>query len=108
MAPTNEFAVDAGFRINDILYLVTPMPPVGQSFTSITGVLEFWNGNSKIEPRGPNDLITGSSILLGFGLSLSFASQGQVGQSTFPQALTVQLLSAVASDTFVSVTFGDP
>jgi len=71
-------------------------------------VLEFRNGNSKIEPRGPNDLVTGAPILIAFAPASTFAAEGQVAQPTFPQALTVQLSSAVASDTFVSIGSSAP
>ena len=58
-APTNEFAVTDSLRVNDLLYLVTPFPTVGTQYVSITGVLDFRNDNSKLEPRGVSDFVVG-------------------------------------------------
>ncbi|HVW27286.1 MAG TPA: amidohydrolase family protein [Polyangiaceae bacterium] len=55
-APTNEFAVDAGLRVDDYFYTVSPAPGVGTRFGRIVGVLRSANGNSKIEPRSAEDI----------------------------------------------------
>ena len=39
-------------RVNDLFYLANPFPAAGDNYASITGILEYRNGNSKIEPRG--------------------------------------------------------
>lgn len=54
--PINEFVVDNTLRIDDFL---TDLPEVsvGDSFTSITGVLRLGNGNYKIIPRRENELV---------------------------------------------------
>jgi hypothetical protein len=56
MAPTYEFVVDGGLRVNDFLYRVDPFPQVGERFTRIAGVLRHGNGDSKIEPRSVDDV----------------------------------------------------
>ena len=108
MAPINELVVDGVLRVNDFLYLASPFPTVGQNFTSITGILDFKNGDSKIEPRGPSDYVAGSATLVDFGPSPSFARVGQTGAPTIPTPLSVTLSNSVATDTFVMVMSSDP
>jgi large repetitive protein len=106
-APTNEFAVDAALRINDLLYLTAPFPTVGMLFTSITGVLDFKNGNSKIEPRAAGDVVLGPAQLSAFNEPSSFARVGQTAAATLPVPLTVSLTSAPTADTFVAIAPSD-
>jgi large repetitive protein len=54
-APTNEFLITGNLRVDDYFYLRSPAPSVGDRFQSITGVLRYGNGHSKIEPRDAND-----------------------------------------------------
>ena len=54
-ALTNEFVVTGNLRVDDYFYLRSPAPQVGDRFGSITGVLRYGNGNSKIEPRSADD-----------------------------------------------------
>ena len=108
MAPTSEFVVAGVLRVNDLLYKITPFPAVGQTYTSLTGVLDFRNGNSKLELRSASDVLGGSAVLIQLSPAQSFAKLGQTGVPTYPEALSVQLSSAVASDTFVPVTSSDP
>jgi large repetitive protein len=103
-APTNEFAVDAALRVNDLLYLTAPFPTVGMLFTSITGVLDFKNGNSKLEPRAATDVVLGPAQLSAFNEASTFARVGQAGAPTLPVPLTVSLTSAPTVDTFVAIT----
>ncbi len=55
--PTNEFVIGATLRVDDFLFLAAPFPAVGATFTSITGVLSFRNGSSKLLPRTAADLV---------------------------------------------------
>ncbi len=64
--PINEFVVDDSLRVDDYMYLVTPFPQVGDTFTAISGVLRFANGDSKLEPRAASDLVSGPPVLAGF------------------------------------------
>jgi large repetitive protein len=106
--PTNEFVVDGSLRVNDFIYLITPFPTVAQVYTSLAGILDYRNGNSKLELRDAADVVIGAPVLDGFAPAQSFTDVGQVGTSTFPTPLTVQLTSAPATDTFVAITSGDP
>ena len=56
MAPVNEFVVDGALRVNDFIF-AAPLPMVGDSFTSITGILRLGNGDYKLEPRSAEDLV---------------------------------------------------
>lgn len=55
--PNNEFVVTGGLRVNDSLYLINPFPSVGQSYSSLTGILEFRNSDSKLELRRAADVV---------------------------------------------------
>lgn len=106
--PNNEFVVDGVLRINDYIYLVQPLPVVSQAYTSITGVLEFRNGNSKLEPRDAADLVEGAPVLIEFGPTLTFVRDGQTGVQTIPTPLSVGLSAPAEGDTFVAIESSDP
>jgi cysteine-rich repeat protein len=107
-APTNEFVVDASLRVNDWLYLITPFPTVSSNFATLTGILDFRNGNSKLELRSATDVVGGSAVLAGFGPAQTFTDVGQMGTPTIPTPLTVTISNAVATPTDVMITSGDP
>ncbi len=110
IATPNEFVIDdgsGGIRVNDLLYLTSPFPSLGDNFAKVTGILEFRNGNSKIEPRGAADYIAGKAKLKSFGPALSFLDEGQMGVQSYPTALTATISAATGSDTFVTITSGD-
>jgi hypothetical protein len=53
----DEFAVTGNLRIDDLLYTALDNNfALGASFSSITGVLGFSFSNTKLMPRGANDL----------------------------------------------------
>jgi large repetitive protein len=103
-APTNEFEITGGLRINDFLHLVAPFPSVGTVYSSITGVLDYRNGNQKLEPRSAADYVLGAAALSGFNVQQSFARVGQSGAPSFPTALRVQLTAPVAANTLIAIT----
>ncbi len=105
-APTNEFVLDGGVRVNDFLYLVTPFPKVGTAYDAVAGVLDYRNGNSKIEPRAASDYVLGPATLESFSTSNAFVRVGAAG--AIPAALSVTFTRAVAADTFVTVTSSAP
>jgi cysteine-rich repeat protein len=95
----NEFIVDttagtdgdtAGVRVDDFLYLLTPMPVVGTKYRYLRGVLTFRNGNSKIGPRGPQDFVAPPPALTAFGPPGQYVRAGTAG-AAFPRALTVTM-----------------
>jgi hypothetical protein len=104
----NEFIVTDNLRVNDLFHLASPFPSIGNDFAVIRGILEFRNDDSKIEPRGPQDLVPGPPKLVSFGPALSYVYVGQTGVPTVPVPLTVTLSYAPMMDTFVTVTSPDP
>ncbi|HEY3815770.1 MAG TPA: lamin tail domain-containing protein [Polyangiaceae bacterium] len=107
-APTNEFVVDGSLRVDDFLYLVTPFPVVGTTYTSLSGVLVFRDSDSALELRGPGDVVGASAVLTDFSPGASFTDVGQSGTPTIPTPLTVQISNVVATDTVVTVTSDTP
>lgn len=105
--PNNEFVVDSALRVNDLIHLTSPMPAVGTVYTSITGILNYRNGHSKLEPRDAVDLVEGAPVLVGFAPASSFIREGQMGQ-TIPTALTVSLSGPAQGDTTVDLLSADP
>lgn len=107
-APNNEFVVDTKLRVNDFLYLTTPFPVVGQKYTSIAGILDFRNGDSKLEPRAASDLVAGAATISTFGPALTYTRVGSTGLATFPTPLEVVLTSnAPTGGTFIGITSSD-
>lgn len=108
----NEFVVTGGLRINDLMFLPTPFPSVDQQFNSITGVLEYRNGNYKIEPRNAADLVYGPSVVSALEPRAAFIREGS--STVIPSPLLVRLSNAESADVPVvitasnsSVTLGD-
>jgi large repetitive protein len=105
--PTNEFEVDSALRINDFLFLTTPLPAVNSVFSSISGILDYRNGNQKLEPRSAADLVAGPPIIVDFSPGLSFVYVGDSNVNTIPAALTVTLSGPAQGNTFIGVTSAD-
>ncbi|WP_437485223.1 lamin tail domain-containing protein [Sorangium sp. So ce1014] len=103
-----EFIVTGDLRVDDLLYRADPFPAEGDGFARIRGILNHRNDNSKVEPRGAEDLVAGAPRLAAFGPDASFAYVGQVAAPTLPAPLEVTLSGPATADTFVSVTSGDP
>jgi cysteine-rich repeat protein len=106
--PSYEFVVNGVLRINDFLFRPT-MPAVGDLYASITGVLEWRNGNFKLEPRSSEDLV-GDTVpfLVELGPSdWAFVRDGYSGPS-FPGEILVKLNRPAEVDTFVEVTSSNP
>lgn len=107
-APTNEFAVDAGLRVNDFIHLIAAFPAVGDTFTSLAGVLRFANDNSKLEPRDESDIVAVPPVpkLKSFGPALVYAKAETTGP-TLPE-LKVTLTRAPEAELLVQVVSDDP
>lgn len=107
MAPTNEFEVTGGLRIDDGFYLTSPFPLMDERFASVTGVLFLARSASKLNPRSADDLVAGAAQLAPFPAGTVFARVGAAGP-TLPTALAVQLTRAVATPTTVTLRSSDP
>jgi hypothetical protein len=109
-APTNEYVLDDKLRVDDFTVEVAPpLPLVGTNFATVTGVLAFRNGNSKIGARGDADIVLGPPQLALFGPETTYTHIGTVDQPTLPAAtpLTVKLSGIVAVDTVVTLLSSD-
>ncbi|MBI5495315.1 MAG: amidohydrolase family protein [Deltaproteobacteria bacterium] len=102
-APTYEFAVTGGLRINDFMYRVTPFPATltpADQFQVLRGVLHYANENSKLEPRDATDVIPRIG-LASITPAPAFVAVG--GTLT----LTVSLNGAPAADAVIGLASDD-
>lgn len=106
-APTYEFEVTGGLRVDDLFFRIDPFVTEGEVFTSLTGVLALRRDNSKLHPRSIDDFVAGSAGLVSFGPALSYAREGTT-EVTFPTPLTVTLTRATDTDTVVELTSSAP
>ncbi|HYI00759.1 amidohydrolase family protein [Hyalangium sp.] len=111
-APSNEIVVDTapgtdgeavGVRVNDYFYVASTLPAVGTKFRLVRGVLDYRNGNSKVEPRSAQDFVSPPAALTSFGPSGQYVRVGQTGTDAFPQALTVTMAAPYFEDVAVTV-----
>ena len=111
-APSSEFVVDTtagtdgeavGVRVNDYLFLRSPLPAVGTKFRTVRGVLEFRNSNSKVEPRSAQDFVAPPPALTAFGPSGQYVRVGQTGTDAFPRALTLTMGGTYFEDVPVTI-----
>ena len=110
-APTNEFLLDGGLRVNDFLSLADPFPFVGDVLT-VTGIVRFANGDSKLEPTTVEDILFESLAppsLIGLTPDSSAIDEGAVAVLSAPDPLTILLnRAAPAGGTTVTLESGRP
>ncbi|MSP61750.1 MAG: hypothetical protein EXR72_15730 [Myxococcales bacterium] len=106
MLPTNEFVVDGALRVDDFIHLL-PAPQKGESYQSLTGVLDLRHTNYKIEPRSDGDAISGPPRLIELGPA-GFIRVGDVNKPTLPSPLQVTLSRAALADTVVALASAEP
>ncbi len=53
----NEFQVDGALLVDDLLYLIDPLPAADTAFTFLTGVLNYSFGDYKLLPRAEADVL---------------------------------------------------
>ncbi|MCW5801627.1 MAG: amidohydrolase family protein [Deltaproteobacteria bacterium] len=93
---------------DDFLFLPSPLPPPGQNFTTVTGIIALRQMVNKIEPRSAADLTAGAPSIASFSPELSFARVNvTTGAPTFPTSLKVTLTGPAQGDTTVVVTSGN-
>lgn len=106
-------AATAGVVVDDLMFKPTSLPAVGTEYHRVRGVLNWRNSNSKLEPRGADDLVGPPPALVSFGASSSqFIREDSAcdpnGCSIIGQAkLTVELASTYVEDVEVTVTSAD-
>ncbi len=103
-APTYEFELAGSLRVDDLFYRLDPLPVMGETFASITGVLAYRRSQNKLHPRDASDVVAGPPQLLSIDPVLSYVRQGAEAAPTFPEALTVRLTRAVMTPTVVTIT----
>jgi len=86
--PTNEFQLADTLPVDDFLYLVDPFPELSDVVT-VTGVLRFANNATKLNPRGPEDIIP-QLKLAPFAAPLVFVDEGTTDVQSIP-SLVVRL-----------------
>jgi cytosine/adenosine deaminase-related metal-dependent hydrolase len=95
--------------VDDFLYAPPALPVVGAPFTAVRGILALRQMASKLEPRGPTDLVAGPPVVSRLGPALSFARVGTTTAApTFPAPLTVTLTGPAPADTVVAIASSDP
>jgi cytosine/adenosine deaminase-related metal-dependent hydrolase len=102
-APTNEFEVAGGLRVNDYMYLVTPFPEVGQTYSQIAGIARWANDYTKLEPRGPGDI---PPFLIDFAEADTFLELGAMAEPV--PGLAPQLSTPALVDTTINLIYGNP
>lgn len=106
VAPNNEFVVNGSMRVNDYLFLVAPFPTVNQTYLSLTGVLDFRNGNSKLEPRSATDVVSGPPSLVALNPALVYLRED--AGTTLPAPLLARLSNGAFGDTAVTIRSSGP
>jgi hypothetical protein len=104
---TGAFTVGSGLRVAGDLFTLA-LPPVGQGFTAITGVLVERDAGPTLEPRSDTDVVYGDPNLAEFSPSQVTVALGALAVTTGPTPLTVRLSAPATVDTFVPVTSADP
>lgn len=110
-AAFGEFTLTSGadaLVVDDFLFVPTPAPQVGQTFTSVRGILTLRQMASKLEPRSAADLVSGPPTLISFGPSPTFARVGTTSVPTFPTPLAVTLSGPAQGATTVTLSSGTP
>lgn len=105
-APTHEFELEGGLRVNDYLYQAT-MPAVGDRFNFIQGPLRWGNNHSKIEPRSADDLEVQAAPVTLTGFSVTGPISLTVGHNGAVSGLSVVLSGNATSDTPVQLSSSD-
>lgn len=95
-APTGAFELAGALRVDDWLYGASP--DVGDTFASVSGVLRWANGSTRIEPRDADDLQDQAvASVFSLGPATLDLEVGALG------SLQIDLLSAVPFDALVDV-----
>lgn len=101
-----EFVVEGALRVDDEIYALSPAAQLNEIFTSITGIHDFSHDHFRIEPRSAADIVAGPPIIASFGPQLVYARVGDGEGPTFPEALTVSIARAQATDTTITISGG--
>ena len=105
---SEDGAAQTGLMVDDQVYAYSAAPALGTRLGVLRGVLTYNFNDSKVVPRGPEDLVLPLPLLTGFGPN-GFVRLGRTGAvSTFPQALTLTLSGSYGSALDINVTSNNP
>ena len=107
-APTNEFEVTGALRVDDGLFLTSPLPVMGERFASITGVVALSRANSKLNPRSAADVVAGAAALAPFAAGPYFARVSTTAAPTLPRPLAVRMTRAGTEAVTVTLMSSGP
>jgi large repetitive protein len=106
-----EFTLTAGASnlVVDDFVFAQPTPSVGQTVTSIKGILTLRQMVSKLEPRGAADVVLGAPAIKSFGPDQTFIRAGTMG-NTIPAGseLTVTLTGPAQGNTTIPIMSMSP
>lgn len=101
----NEFEIEGGFRVDDVIYLIDPQPVLGERFTRIAGPLAWRNNYLKLLPRDAGDVGLGEPEVVSFGPAPAFVREGATG--AIGGDLVVEVARDVAADLVIDVASDD-
>jgi cysteine-rich repeat protein len=104
VAQTPNFVVTGPLTITTQIHTASYFPVLDEGYDALTGILTVYDATMRLAPRDESDIAIGPPVLVGFAQEATFAKKGQSGADTFPQALTVALSRAPATDVQVTIT----
>ncbi|MFN3202466.1 MAG: amidohydrolase family protein [Bradymonadia bacterium] len=90
--PNNEFVLDEALRVNDLIFTVEPFPTVGERLERVAGVLRFANGDSKLEPTGPQDIGRGLPEVASVGPNDTFLRVDETAAPLNAEGMMLQVV----------------
>ena len=88
-------------RVDDAIFLLSPLPGEGEQLAFVRGPMAFKNGLLKVLPRTNDDVAFGATGLAALEPALSFLRTDSASAVTFPDSLEVRLTSAATEATAV-------
>ena len=95
---TQRFSVTGPVVASNQLFQVTPLPQVGSTLRSLTGILRAFDLTMEVEPRTASDLVAGPPRVSTITPATAFAAEGQ------PLLLTVSLDRAAEANTPIALS----
>ena len=99
----DEFVIDGGLYVNNFFHSADPFPEEGDPLESITGVLRWANGRSRIEPRNADDIIYGPPEIESLSPDKAYLEVGDSPVDT----LTVHLDRDTEEELSIDLSYSD-
>jgi imidazolonepropionase-like amidohydrolase len=97
---TGRFNVTGPLIVSNTYFQVSPLPPVGDIYQAVTGLLRVFDQTYQVEPRAAGDLQAGPPRVSAIEPAVAFANEG------VPLGMRVVLNRAVEVDTTISLSGG--